>query len=539
MRRYPHPNPPPLSRERESYCSGLPLPRSGWGGGRRLRIAAVVLLAAALAGCEVGPNYHTPQPDVPADFVQTGASAAPPADLTHWWESFKDPELTSLVQRAIAANLDLRIALARLQEARTEESVVVGGALPEVDASGALARGTGSDAARGRADEPLVAADNAHGGRINQVVGFDADWEIDLFGKLRREIEAAGADAQAAAAARNDTLVAVVGDVARSYFDLRGLQMRLAVLDRSIATAQQTSDLVGARYQRGFTNELDAELAARELATLQAERPPLTARIDAARYGLAVLLGGQPQSLDAELGKPGEIPALPAGISAGLPLDLLKRRPDIAEAERQLAASTARVGVATADLFPSLSLTGAVGWQGLAGTAAKSNPLIWAAGPATSWSILDFGTLDAQVDVADLRSREFLLDYRQTVLDAVRDVDTALKDYAARQQELAHLADALAASRKAVDLAGARYDRGLTDFLNALDAQRQEYALEDQFATAEQKAADSLVTLYKNLGGGWESYQSVPDAPHPQPAVLAAMRRLVDPSRATEGSDTP
>lgn len=487
--------------------------------------AAALLAALALAGCAVGPDYAPPRPDLPAGFAGPSEGEA---RLGDWWQTFHDPELTQLVEHAIAGNPDLAVALLRLQEARTEEVVVMSAALPDAGVSGAAGTGTGTDLTRGRLAPALGAADDRHGGQITQAIGFDAGWELDLFGKYRRELEAARADSAAAAAARNGVLISTIADVARAYFDLRGLEMRAAVLVRDIATAQQTVDVVGTRYNRGLTNELDLTLAQRELATLQAEQAPLAAEIDAARDTIAVLTGQYPEAVAQELAKPGVIPPLPARVGAGLPVDLLRRRPDVIEAERQLAAATARIGVATADLFPQVGATGGAGWQ-QAGGAAGASPFIWSAGPSVAWTLLDFGALDALVDIADLRTREFLIQYKATVIEAVREVDDALADYAAQQDRLARLGEALTASRRSVTLASERYDRGLTDFLNVLDAQRQEYDLEDQYAAAEQQAADSLVSLYKGLGGGWEDRQDVPPIRQPQPAVIAAFTRLTAP----------
>jgi outer membrane protein TolC len=222
-------------------------------------------------------------------------------------------------------------------------------------------------------------------------------------------------------------------------------------------------------------------------------------------------------------------------VQAGLPLDLLQRRPDRREAERRLAAATARIGVATAELFPHLALTAAVGVQnpGLAASPGGGN--IWSAGPSAFWNFLDFGTLDALVDIADLRTREQLVVYRATVINAVREVDAAISAYTAQRDRLNNLGDALAASRQAEGYASERYRRGLTDFLNVLDAQRQEYDLEDQYAAAQSATADAFVTLYKALGGGWENYRSIPPIRRPQPAIVAAFTRLfrapVDPQK--------
>ncbi len=281
-------------------------------------------MGAALAGCAVGPNYRTPHTALPASFIATTAAAegaapvAPAVDAAQWWHALNDPQLDALIERAIRANPDIEIALTRLQEARTAQAGLTSTLLPQAGAGAGAAHGSGSDLTRGRAPEALVAGDNgARGGPIQQVVGFDAGWEIDLFGKYRREIEEAKYNTRAAAWARNAVLIAVIADVARAYVDMRGLQMRLAVTRQDVATAEQFRDLVHARYDRGLTNELDVTLADRELATLQSEIAPFVSAINALQYAIAALLGDYPQALAAELAKPGLIPAIPAQVAAG------------------------------------------------------------------------------------------------------------------------------------------------------------------------------------------------------------------------------
>jgi NodT family efflux transporter outer membrane factor (OMF) lipoprotein len=516
--------------DRQRRQSGGECPAAGW------RHRGAIAICAALAGCTVGPDYHAPAISMPAQFAAVTMRGAPPpsetkpgappaAELQSWWRALGDRELDALVDRAITANLDIELALARLQEARTEEAVVVGEALPELAASGGAGLGTGSDLTRGRTTNALHSADNATHRRIRSVVGFEAGWELDLFGMYRREIEAAKDDAEAAEAARSAVLVSVVADVARAYVDLRGLQMQLSVMERNVDVARSTLKLTETRFERGLTNEFDVALARRELATLEAEVPPLGAAISAAQDTLAVLMGQFPGDLPQDLMQPAMIPQLPTAIEPGLPLDLLRRRPDIREAERQLAGATARIGVATANLFPQLALTGAVGYQG----RELPSSGIWSAGPTAYWSLLDFGTLDAMVDIADLQTHENLVQYKETILLAVQDVDTAIAAYRAQQVRLTRLSEALSASDRAVTLASQRYDRGLTDFLNVLDAQREEYYLETQYVVAQQAAAEELVALYKGLGGGWEDHQVIPPIRTPQPAVIAAFRRLLVP----------
>jgi NodT family efflux transporter outer membrane factor (OMF) lipoprotein len=501
---------------------------------KRANTLLLFALSLIMASCAVGPNYHAPKTVAPPAFVAAPSPAAAvsstkapaPVDLASWWRSFNDPELDSLIDRAIQANPDLEIALTRLQEVRTGEAVLLGNVLPMVAASAAAGRGTGSDMTRAGAASALRAADNKGSlDQIEQVAGFDATWELDLFGGGRRAIEAGKYDIEAAAAARNAVLISIVADVARNYVDMRGLQMRLAILRDNIATAQQSRDFENARFDRGLTNELDFQLASRELATLQAELPPLQSEIQTAQYDIAVLLGQYPEDLTVELAKPGTLPILPESIEAGLPLDLLQRRPDVREAERQLAAATARIGVATADLFPHVMLSGGLGTQS-AGIGAQGSH-IWAFGPSVYWPLLDFGTLDALVSIADLQAHERFVTYKKTVVDAVQDADTAIARFQSQEQRLKSLTDAIDASQRAVELAHQRYDRGLTDFLNVVDAERQQYNLEDQYTASQQDAADAFIYLYKALGGGWESYQHVPAIRRPEPAVMASFHRLL------------
>jgi NodT family efflux transporter outer membrane factor (OMF) lipoprotein len=502
-------------------------------------------VAATLAACAAGPNYQLPKPDVPLAFAAaagpthkaagsnpaaaTGESTAAVTDLATWWRALSDEELNSLVDRAVSANLDLKIALDRLQQAHTYEAVIVGNALPEVDASAAAARGTGSDLTKGRADQLLRSADTGTGlERINTLAGFSAIWELDIFGKFRREFEAARADTQAARAARNDVLTTVIADVVRAYVDLRGFQVRAGVLHEAGDVLRESLRIVDIRYQRGITNELDVELATRELATLEAQIPPMEAQASAAQYTLAVLLGEYPEKMIQELSRPDLIPSMPPPTAAGVPLDLLKRRPDIQQAERELAAATARIGVATANLFPRVSLSASIGSEGQGlGTLPHVGEHIWSFGPGAVWPLLDFGALDAEVDIADVAAHASLLNYRRTILNAVRQVDTSLDAYEAEQARMDKLGTAMMAGQRAVDLANARYDRGLTDFLNVVDAERQFYDLQLGYADAQVAQGEQFVQLYRSLGGGWENYQSIPAIRLPQPAIIAAFRRAI------------
>jgi NodT family efflux transporter outer membrane factor (OMF) lipoprotein len=495
--------------------------------------------AGVLAGCAVGPDYNPPKISLPGEFlaqsVQTMARPVRSADsdLTQWWRSLHDRELESLVARALASNLDLGVALTRLQAARAAVTMVAGQALPEAGASGGGGVGTGTDETKGRVSQALRAGENATGLKsINEGGGIDADWELDLFGKFRREIEAQTADAEALKDARDWIFVTVAADVARAYLDMRAQQRRLEILNENIAVARRNLDLAQARFDKGLTNELDASLAQRELATLQADLAPLAAQIEVSRHAIAVLIGQFPEDLARELARPGPLPTLPPRIPVGLPVDLLRRRPDIREAERVLAAANARIGAAAADLFPTLILTGAGGAQG--GVRSTSGvPITWigSIGPSVTMPVLDFGALDAQVEIADLRMQGLLAGYKQAILTAVQQVDDAGASYKGQLGRLSDLDRAMQAARQSTQIATERYDRGLTDFLNVVDAERAQFDLEERHVAARQAAADDLVALYKALGGGWPPNEIIPPLRRFDPAIVAAAKQLAAPAQ--------
>ena len=502
------------------------------------RSALAIGAAVVLSGCAVGPNYLPPRFRLPINFemshqlgaAETGAAVE---SIICWWQTLNDPELNTFIERAILANPDIEIALARVQQAREQEFVIAGLALPQGNADAGAARGSGTDLLKGRIPQSLETGVNTTGFKeITRVVGFDAGWELDLFGKYRRELEAARYDTDAAIEARNTVLITVVADVARNYVELRGLQARAKVAHENIAVAQKTVDLVQTRFNRGLTNELDVTLAKRELATLQAQLPALIAAISDAESRIALLLGTYSGDVSGELDRPRDIPHSSARLRPGQPVDLLRRRPDIRQAERELASATALVGASIADLFPRVLLTAGVGAQGGQSSGGKQfHGAIWSVGPGAYWPLLDFGQLDALINVQEARAYELLVNYRKTILAAVEDVDTAINRYRAALQQLRSLEDAFAESQKAVDLAKERYERGLTDFLNVLDAQREEYGLEDQVVTAKQSVAVQFVAVYKALGGGWELYETLPPVPKPRPAILATFRRLSQPGQ--------
>ena len=496
-------------------------------------LAWLVLCAGALAGCAVGPDYFTPDEALPASFVippvgkQARLGGESP-ELWQWWRTLHDPQLNRLIDLAMANNLDLKIALDRLQQARLQLVVIGAQAVPQLNGSAGGGVGTGTDETKGRAAQALRDADNNTGLRkISAVGGLDAEWEIDFFGKIARRLESQVYTAEALKEARDWVYVVMAADVARLYFDLRARQERLRILYQNIEAARKAVDLTQTRLDRGLTNELDVLLAKRELETLQADVEPLKALIEANGYAIAVLVGEYPEAMARELRRPGSVPHLPPRAPVGTPVDLLRRRPDIREAERFLAAAVADIGARTADLFPSVAITAGGGAQ----TGPRSGstiPITWigSVGPALSAPILDFGALDAKIEIADYRAHELAAVYKQRILVAVQQVDEANAAYQGYRASIRSLDTALEAAREATKVATERYDRGLTDFLNVLDAERQQFGLEQQRAEVVRLAGDSFVAFYKALGGGWPPDEMIPPVRHPDPAVVAAVKRL-------------
>ncbi len=496
---------------------------------------SALAVATALAGCSVGPDYHTPSLYMPASFLASSDQkpqprGPEPADLTQWWRSLRDPELDALEDRALQENFDLEAALDRLQSARAALTVIAGGALPEGGLDAGAGYGTGANETNSVVSGPLRAAENRPGFRSLQAAGgFEATWDLDLFGRIRRELEAQVYDVEALKAARDWVAVAVTSDVARAYMDMRGLQAQMAVLEKSIEVAKSGANLQQTRFDRGLTNELDVALSKREVATLQAALSPFVAQIAARQHAIATLLGQYPEALAKELAKPAPFPALPQRVPIGAPVDLLRRRPDIAEAERRVAAATARVGVAIAALFPDVGVNGAGGAQGgsiAASSATKTMTWIGSVASGVYWPLLDFGALDAQIEIADYATRERLVLYKQTIVTAVQQVDDATASLRAQQERLGSLNRAVSAALLSTRLASDRYDRGLTDYLNVLDAERQQFALQQDYALAQQVEGESLAGLYKALGGGWQPGAAIPPIRTPQPAAIAVTRYL-------------
>ena len=458
---------------------------------------ALLVLAAGLAGCAVGPNYK--QPATPAVPQFAGAQGGPYSSAEaqgKFWTEFGDDTLNRLVDQALEANHDLRIALGRLVEARAIRREARFDLAPTVTAAG------------GYTKERFAAVDSPTGGPFNgrfYDAGFDAFWELDLFGRVRRSVEAQTAEVQGAEAGLRDAQVSVTAEVARTYFELRGAQAQLAVARRNVDNERETLKLAETRLEAGRSTELDTARAGSQLSSTLATIGPLEAQVARAIHRLAVLTGRQPNSLDDLLVPARELPDLPQISAVGDPAGLLRRRPDIRVAERELAASTARVGVAVGDLFPKVTFTGSFTYAGTEpaslGSSASRGYVI---GPGISWAAFDLGRVQARIAQSHARADVALAGYEQTVLRALEETENALVTHARTRESLKDAADAARQSLTAAQIARTRYEGGLVDFLEVLDAERTQLAAEDRLAQSRTEAATSLIAVYKALGGGWE-----------------------------------
>lgn len=486
----------------------------------------VASLAALLAGCTVGPDYRPPQMEVPqrwhelpADGVVVPATqpastgeaptATQPADLARWWRTFADPHLERLIERTVIANLDLKIAEARIREARAQRAMVAGESWPALNASAAyLRREPSQNGAEARLFNPatsLIGLSRSDLGYELYQAGFDAAWELDLFGRVRRGIEAADANTAAAREGRQDLLISLEAEVARNYIEMRSAQHRLRLAQENVAIQAATLELVRQRRSVGAVTELDVHRAAAQLSISQTYVPVFVRQIRLSLHALSVLLAEDLDALSEELSTAGSIPPVLGDIPVGLPSDLLRRRPDIRRAERQLAAATAQTGVAVADLFPRVGLNGSLGIE----ATEFSNLGDWSSrtfgiGPWVRWPLFAGGRIRANIRVQQARQEQALAQYERVVLNAFREVEDALVACATERARRRSLADAVEASRQAVELAQLSYEGGATDLLAVLDAQRTLYAAQDALATADQTFVLSLIALYKALGGGWE-----------------------------------
>ena len=454
------------------------------------------LLAVALGGCAaVGPDYSEPQLAVPAGWsAGTGTDAMDAVLLARWWHGFGDPVLDRLVADALAANLDLAQARARLREARARRGVAGAALMPSVDASLSGSRSRSSGQSGSGSTRELYSA------------GFDASWELDVFGGVRRSVEAAQADLEASVESLSDTRVSLAAEVALNYIDLRTAEQRLAIAEESIAYRGENHQIIRWRQQAGLVSELDLAQATTDLESTRAVLPPLRTAVTEAKNRLAVLLGRNPGELESLVHADRPIPLAAAEIVAAIPADTLRQRPDVRAAERRLAAQTARLGEAEAARYPSFRLSGSLGLEALeldalADRDANTHSLF---GGITA-PVFNAGRIAANIEIQDALVEQARLAYRAAVLAALEEVENALTAVANTDARRAKLAEAAAAARTTLAIAEYRYASGLADFLSVLDAQRTQLSLDEQLAGSTGELARAQIRLYKALGGGWST----------------------------------
>lgn len=469
--------------------------RTNWAAARSASIAALLL---TLGGCNVGPDFKPPEEKVPEAWSGSPATNAPSnaesivtaqaADLKRWWTRFQDSELTTLVEQALASNLDVELAKTRLRQAIAARGVAAGGFWPDVEASGSYQRvGTA-----GTQQNSFQA-------------GLTASWVLDVFGGVRRNVESADATIELAEESLRDVQVVLVSEVALDYIQLRSFQEQIAIGEANIASQQHTADLTRQKSTAGFVSRLDVANANAQVATTTAAIPVLKTLVEQDIYALSVLLGRPPADLLSELSTPSPVPVTPPEIPIGLPSELLRRRPDIRAAEAQLHASTAQIGVATSELLPQFSLNGLLNYQSRAvSDLFTTGSRVWSVGPEVTWSLFQGGSLVWNVRLQEAIRDQALTSYRKTVLTALQDVESALVAFNREWDHRKALSDAVNYNQSALDLSDQLYRQGLADFLNVLNAQRALFATQIALAQSNQSLATDLVALYRALGGGWE-----------------------------------
>jgi NodT family efflux transporter outer membrane factor (OMF) lipoprotein len=511
------------------------------------------LVAAIAAGCSVGINYKTPPTTAPSKFGETstrpttrqtsGPSTGPttnatnrpldPAALAVWWKSFKDPELNSLMDRAVKNNNTYLQAQARVRQARAQLGIEIGAELPTLSVTGEATRqqlsktvssgvsssGTSGSSNTGSGTSGLTSTEGTAGSsHVSSIggsarrpelyeAGFDAGWEIDVFGGGRRAIEAAADDLEAQIDARRYALVTLTSEVGNDYMLYRAYQAELKLTHDNLTSEEDTLKLTQSRFNAGLTSDLDVAQAEASVATTAAQIPTLVIEIQQEIHALSILLGEPPMALAAELEKVAPIPPMPPEVPTGLPSDLIRRRPDVRQAERLLGEQTANIGVAVANLFPKFSLTGSLGQESSRfGLTAKNISSVWSFGPTVSWQLLDYYQLQSQVRVANAIQVQAFYNYRAVVLQSFGDVEDALIAYSQDQVRTKTLIKEVNADQRSVDLSLQLYQRGLGDFLNVLTAERSLYSAQSDMTTSESNVATDLVRLYKALGGGWDEH---------------------------------
>ena len=465
---------------------------------------ALFLMAAGfvlLAGCAVGPDYQVPKTATPAHWTAPLAAGETnqSSDLAQWWQNFGDTNLNALIATAVQSNLTLHVAEAHVREARAERDQAAGYLWPTVDANGSYSRNR-----FGRHAFPPVPAGVPLDYNLYSA-GFDAAWELDVFGGIRRSVEAANAEIGTADAARHNVLLSLLAEVARNYIEARGYQQRLAITRQNIQVQRDVLDLTKSRYQSGLSSDLDVQQATAILTTTESQVPAFETGFQQSVHHLSVLLGQYPGTLLDVMTAEKPIPGTPPDVPVGLPSDLLQRRPDIQSAERELAAATARIGVAKADLYPVFSLTGVAGFESMsAGNWFNYASRYWTAGPTVQWNLFEAGRTLSNIRVQNSREQQALDTYRQTLLVALEDVENALIAYAKEKVRHESLAQSVSANEQAFEISSQLYKSGLADFLQVLDSERALYESQDAEVQSNQAISEDLVQLYKALGGGWD-----------------------------------
>jgi len=458
-----------------------------------------------IPGCTVGPNYSLPAVATENRWQDAkGAAALQPEDV-RWWRDLNDPQLVSCIEKGISGNQNIKEAEARVREARALRGVAAASLLPQVGSSAVYNKTRTSSTAGIISELPENLKSEINFEQDFYQVGFDASWEIDIFGGRRREVEAASARAQSSIESYRDVMISVISEIARNYVELRGAQRQLGIAEKNIGIQEKTLSLVKIRWDAKLVSELEVEQAQAQLERTRGSVPSLQASIREGAYRLAVLTGQPPDSLLDELLATSPIPNPPDIVPVGLPSDLLLRRPDLRRAENDLRAAVSDIGASMADLYPRFYLTGTAEPQSAKFTDLfRANSFAWSFGPQISWPVFQGGRIRSNIAATEARRDEALARYRQAVLTALQEVETSLAGYGQYQVERERLALSAKSQSRAVELARQRYERGIKDFLTVLDAERQLSDVENSLAMSETRVVLNLIGLYKALGGGWQ-----------------------------------
>ncbi len=466
----------------------------------------VLSMVGFISGCAVGPDYKKPVIAVPEQWHESTA-VQKTAQPDQWWETFKDPTLNRLVQDAVAANLDYKIALERIKDARAQRTVTFASALPEISAKSTASRRFNNSAGVAQSGGATSGGGFGIGNQIINIFqfGFDAQWELDFFGGVRRGIEASDATVDSEVENSRDVLITLLGDVARNYIELRSRQQLAEITRKNLSAQREIQTLTEVRQQSGLAAMLEVAQAQAQADTTESQLPAYEAQIKQSIHALSVLLGREPGALAARLEQQASIPSVAADVIPDLPSQLLQRRPDIRRAERQMAAANAAIGIATAELYPKVNLAAFLGLQNMRITDLTPVGKSWSTAATLTMPLLNWGKLNANIRSKKAQYEQTFLSYRAAVLAAFKEVEDNLVAYQKERERRKSLAQAVTANQLAVQLADERYEKGLTGFIDVLQTQQALYQSESSLADSDSKISSNLVALYKALGGGWKS----------------------------------